>query len=83
MTDFLYIVRLWDGFDGEWMDVSDPLPKDKADKLAGDKNEARLGSAAGKRTGGYNDIDYYAAFPVDTRMMFSEGRSQTRGWDEA
>lgn len=79
MTDERYIVRLWDGFDGEWMDVSDPLPKTEAEKLCGDKNEARLGGAAGKREGNYNDIDYYAIFPADTKMRFSEGRSLTRG----
>lgn len=75
----LYVVRHWDGFDGEWIDVSDPMPKADAEKLAGDKNEARSGAAAGKRTGGYSDIDYYKAFPADTKMMFSDGFSQTRG----
>lgn len=73
----LFVVRLWDGFDGEWMDVSDPLPKAEATKLCGDKNEARIGSAAGKREGSYSDIDYYAVFPAATKMVFSEGRSQT------
>lgn len=78
-AETLYIVRLWDGFDGEWMDVSEPLPKADAEKLAGDKNESRTsGPGAGKREGGYGQIDYYRAFPADTRMVFSEGRSQTR-----
>lgn len=76
-----YVVRLWDGFDGEWMDVSDPLTKDEADKLAGDKNEARIGSGAGNRNGNYSEIDYFAVFPVNTRMLFSEGRSQTKGFE--
>lgn len=75
----LYVVRLWDGFDGEWMDVSKPLSRQKADKLCGDKNASRGGSAAGKRMGSYNDIDYYKVFSVATRMQFSEGRSMTRG----
>lgn len=76
----LYIVRLWDGFDGEWMDVSDPLPKDEAEKLAGDKNEARTsGPGAGLREGRYDQIDYYRAWPADTKMVFSDGNSQTRG----
>lgn len=74
----LYIVRLWDGFDGEWIDISEPLSQVEAEKLAGDENENRLGSAAGKRDGNYSDIDYYKAFPADTTMYFSEGRSQTR-----
>lgn len=79
MNEHLYIVRLWDGFDGEWMDVSKPLSKEKAEKLCGDKNASRMGSAAGKRTGSYSDIDYYKVFPAETRMQFSEGRSMTRG----
>jgi hypothetical protein len=78
MTTDLYIVRLWDGFDGEWMDVSEPMPKADAETLAGDKNAARGGSLAGKRSGSYSDIDYYAAFPADTRMKFADGNSQTR-----
>jgi hypothetical protein len=73
-----YVVRLWDGFDGEWMTVSDPMPRAEAEKLAGDKNEARVGSGAGNREGHYGEIDYYKAFPAHTVMQFSEGRSQTR-----
>jgi|tagenome__1003787_1003787.scaffolds.fasta_scaffold19458501_2 hypothetical protein len=79
MTQREWVVRLWDGFDGEWMDVSEPMAEVEAVKLAGDKNEARGGSAAGKREGSYSDIDYYKAYPADTRMHFSEGRSLTRG----
>lgn len=75
----LYVVRLWDGFDGEWMDVSEPLPKGEAEQLAGDKNEARIGSGAGNRHGNFNEIDYYKAFPSSTKMIFADGYSQTRG----
>lgn len=71
-TETLYVVRHWDGFDGEWIDISEPLPKIKAEQLCGDKNEARRGSAAGKREGNYDDIDYYAVFPADTVMHFSD-----------
>lgn len=71
----LYVVRLWDGFDGEWMDVSDPLPKEEAETLCKRKNKDNHG----REDGNYNDIDYYATFPADTKMYFSEGRSQTRG----
>jgi hypothetical protein len=73
-----YVVRLWDGFDGEWMDVHGPCSQAEAEQVAGDRNAARSGSCAGKREGSYSDIDYYKAFPADTRMHFSEGRSQTR-----
>jgi hypothetical protein len=71
-TTDLYIVRLYDGFDGEWMDVHGPCPKAEADKVCGDRNEERLGSAKGKRTGSYADIDYYAVFPADTTMTWSK-----------
>ena len=54
------------------MDVSEPMPKDEAEKLAGDKNEKRIGSGAGNRCGNYNEIDYFKAFPADTVMRFSK-----------
>lgn len=60
----LFIVRLWDGFDGEWMDVSDPLPRKEADDLCWEKN--------GRRHRNYNDIDYYSVFPSGTTMTFSK-----------
>lgn len=71
MSDRLYVVRLWDGFDGLWMDVSKPLPQAEAEALAGDKNEARIGTGAGNRDGHYHEIDYYKAFPADTKMVRS------------
>lgn len=63
MNSTLYIVRLYDGFDDEWMDVSVPLPYDEAVELCKTKNRNRRGSA-GKETGSYSDIDYYKVFPV-------------------
>lgn len=72
MNDDLYVVRLWDGFDGEWMDISEPLPQAEAEKLCGDENEKRTGPGAGKREGHYSEIDYYAVFPADTVMRFSD-----------
>jgi hypothetical protein len=66
-TETLWIVRLYDGFDNEWMDVSDPMPEAAAKQLAGDKNE----NAHGKRDAGYDNIDYYRAFEADTTMVFS------------
>lgn len=66
----LFIVRLYDGFDNEWIDVSGPLTRGQADQLCGDKNAARFGSAAGKRVGSFDDIDYYAVFPTETKMLY-------------
>jgi hypothetical protein len=66
-----YVVRLYDGFDNEWMDVHGPCSREEADQVCGDRNEARIGSAHGKRTGNYDDIDYYGVFQANTRMRFS------------
>lgn len=71
MNEQLYVVRLYDGFDNLWMDVSKPMPQSEAEKLAGDKNAARHGSGAGNRNGHYGEIDYYKAWPADTRMLRS------------
>jgi hypothetical protein len=68
----LWVVRLWDGFDGIWMDVSEPMSEEAAKELAGDKNEQRLGSGAGNREGSYNEIDYYKAVPCAMKMFSVE-----------
>lgn len=68
----LFIVRLYDGMDNCWMDVSAPLPRAEADKLCGDKNEQR--SPTSSREGSYDDIDYYKVFPADTQMLFRGDR---------
>ncbi len=59
----LFVVRLFDGFDFEWMDVSEPLPREEADALCLAKN--------GGKPKSYKDIDYYAVYPADTKMRFS------------
>jgi hypothetical protein len=64
-TEKLYVVRLYDGFDHLWMDVSDPLPYDKAKEIWLEKtNDGRTRTK-------FSDIDYYKIFPADTRMLFS------------
>jgi hypothetical protein len=60
-TEQLYIVRLWDMFDG-WMDVSEPMSKAEAEKLWNEKTDN------GKKNTKYADGDYYAIYPADTRM---------------
>jgi hypothetical protein len=61
----LYVVRLYDGFDHLWMDVSKPLPQDEAHKILMEKTKD------GTERTSYDDIDYYAIFPADTRMLYS------------
>lgn len=59
-----YIVRLYDGFDNKWMDVSGPVPYDEAQKIW---NENTKG---GTKSTKFGDIDYYAIFPADTTMLY-------------
>lgn len=65
-----FVVRLWDGFDGIWMDVSDPVSKEEADRIWNEKTED------GTKKTNYDDIDYYAIYPADTKMRFVSGNSQ-------
>jgi hypothetical protein len=61
-----FVVRLYDGFDGEWMDVTKPLSAEEAMK---DWNKR---TDEGKRATSYGDIDYYAIFPSTVTMVWSE-----------
>jgi hypothetical protein len=64
-----YIVRLYDGFDNEWIDVSEPVSKEEAEKIWNEKTNN------GTRKTKFDDIDYYKIFPEDTIMFYSqEGR---------
>ncbi len=61
----LFVVRLYDGFDYCWMDVSEPVSRNEAERIWKEKTDD------GKRNTKYDDIDYYAIFPADTRMLFA------------
>lgn len=61
-----FVIRLWDGFDNEWMDVTKPLSPDEAMK------DWNMRTDEGKRATKYSDIDYYAIHPATVRMVFSE-----------
>lgn len=63
----LYVVRLYDGFDNQWIDISEPVNKEEADKIWKEKTNE------GKQNTKYSDIDYYSIFPADTKMLFSNG----------
>lgn len=62
--DKLYIVRLYDMFDG-WIDVSSALTKEEAEKVLAKCTDN------GTRNTKYSDGDYYSIFPADTRMIFT------------
>ena len=62
MVDELYILRLFDMFDG-WIDVTGPLSKEAADA------EWNKATAKGTKNTQYADGDYYRVFPADTKML--------------
>lgn len=60
----LYIVRLWDMFDG-WIDVSKPLSHNEALAFWSEK------TGNGTHNTQFSDGDYYKVFPADTAMLFT------------
>lgn len=75
MTEELYQVRLWDMMDGTWYDTDDdPLPRARAERRAGDLNFEKHGD----RHAGFDDGDYFAAFPASSEMHWSNGREMFR-----
>lgn len=69
MTNDKFIVRLWDGMDGIWCDVTGAVSKEEADRVWNEK------TSNGTKSTSYNDIDYYAVFPADTTMLYRSGQS--------
>lgn len=61
----LYVVRFYDGFDNLWMDITRPVSKKEAEAVLSERTEK------GTKNTKYADIDYYAVFKADTRMIFS------------
>lgn len=59
-----FIVRLFDGMDGEWMDISLAVSKEEADKVWNESTKD------GTEHTKFDDIDYYKIFPADTRMIY-------------
>lgn len=60
----MYVVRLYDGGDHLWMDVSKPCSWDEAVRLWNEKTDCGM-----QRTN-INDFDYYKIFPAETRMLY-------------
>jgi hypothetical protein len=70
--DGKYIVRLWDGMDGAWCDVSGPLSKADAIKLWMEKTDH------GTKMIAYSEIDYYSIFPAGTKMWYNHDNEMFR-----
>ena len=68
-----YIVRLYDGFDNEWIDVSNPISKEQAKKIWNEYTKN------GTKNTSFDDIDYYKVFPADKIMLFSHPSGRWNG----
>lgn len=61
----LYILRLWDGSDNLWIDVSKPVTKEEANRLYNQYTKNGTVNTC------YKHFDYYRVFPMNTTMLFS------------
>lgn len=61
-----FVVRLYDGMDNVWMDVSEPVSKEEADRIWNQKTDN------GTKKTKFDDIDYFKVFPADTNMVFRD-----------
>jgi hypothetical protein len=68
----LFVVRLWDGMDGEWMDVTEAVSFEVALLDWFERTDG------GRKATCYDDIDYYRIFSSDTRMLYSGGNEMFR-----
>jgi hypothetical protein len=66
----LYVVRLYDGMDNQWMDITKPMTKAEADKVWNER------TCNGTQKTSYGDIDYYKIFPAGTKMLYSNGHGE-------
>lgn len=62
----LYVVRLYDGMDMMWMDVSEAVSRERAEKIWNGKTNG------GTKKTCYDEIDYFEIFPADTRIVYNE-----------
>lgn len=62
----LFVVRLYDGMDNVWVDVSEPVSKEEADRIWNE--ETKNGTEKTK----FEDIDYYKIFSAETVMLFRD-----------
>ena len=63
---YKYIVRLYDGSDNKWMNISKTVPYAEA-KTIWDKHTQN-----GTKNTKFADIDYYRIFPADTKMLYQD-----------
>lgn len=59
-----YIVRLFDGIDDLWIDITKPISYEEAQKIWNEKTEN------GTKNTNFGDIDYYKIFSADIKNDF-------------
>jgi hypothetical protein len=62
-----FVVRLYDGGEHLWMDVTAPLSHEEA------QTEWNRRTKQGTKNTRYGDFDYYKVFPANTRMAHRSG----------
>lgn len=68
----LWQVRLWDGMDGEWIDIGPAQSPLEA------LREWHKRTDGGKEKVHYSEIDYFRIFPAGTKMAYSGGHAMNR-----
>jgi hypothetical protein len=71
--DGLYVVRLYDGMDGAWYDITGPVTREEAERIWNKR------TCSGTSEISYeNDIDYYRIFPANTKMFYNVDNMRNR-----
>ena len=61
----LFVVRLFDGFDNIWIDVTESVSREEAERIWNDRTKN------GTKNINFDEIDYYKIFEADTKMVWS------------
>lgn len=62
-----FVVRQYDYYDNQWIDVTGPLSEEEANSYW------NLKTGCGTRNSEYEHKLYYKIFPADTKMLYSDG----------
>lgn len=66
------VVRLWDGMDGCWCDVTAAVTPEEALRVWNERTER------GTKKVSFDEIDYFRIFPATTKMVWSGDREMFR-----
>lgn len=60
-----FVVRLYDGMDNRWVDMTEPVALEEAQRVY------NMETDFGRHHARFQDIDYYRIFPANTVMKYS------------